>query len=119
MVSFTPLALYPVKRAPGAHWIRGWVGPRGGLDDFEKRKFLTLPGLKLRTLGLPARSQLLYRLRHPCNWCEGRQFQWFLCSSNEGKRFVWSTPRHFAVVKTNSGLILKCSVNGSVISSQL
>jgi hypothetical protein len=41
------------------------VDPRTGLDDVEKRIFLTLPGLELRTLGLPARSQSLYRLRYP------------------------------------------------------
>jgi hypothetical protein len=39
------------------------VGPRTDLDDVEKRKFLTLPGLELRPLGRPARSQSLYRLR--------------------------------------------------------
>jgi hypothetical protein len=38
------------------------VDPRAGLDDVEKRKFLTLPGLELRPLGRPARSQSLYRL---------------------------------------------------------
>jgi hypothetical protein len=37
------------------------VGPRAGPDDVEKRKFLTIPGLKLRPLGRPARSQSLYR----------------------------------------------------------
>jgi hypothetical protein len=42
---------------PRTHWIGGWVGPRAGLDDVKKRKFLTLPGLELRTLGRPARSQ--------------------------------------------------------------
>jgi hypothetical protein len=31
----------------------------------EKRKFLTPPGLELRPLGLPARSQSLYRMRCP------------------------------------------------------
>jgi hypothetical protein len=31
MVSFRPLPLY-------SHWIGGWVGPRTGLDDVEKRK---------------------------------------------------------------------------------
>jgi hypothetical protein len=41
------------------------VNPRTGLDDVEKRKFLTLPGLKLRPLGRPARSQSLYRQRYP------------------------------------------------------
>jgi hypothetical protein len=35
------------------------VGPRAGLDDVEKRKFLTLPGIELRRLGRPARNQSL------------------------------------------------------------
>jgi hypothetical protein len=38
------------------------VGPTAGLDDLEKRKFLTPPGLKLQPLGHPAHSQLLSRL---------------------------------------------------------
>jgi hypothetical protein len=38
------------------------VGPRAGLDDVEKRKSLTLPGLELRPLGREARSQSLFRL---------------------------------------------------------
>jgi hypothetical protein len=41
------------------------VGPRTGLDDVEKRKFLTIPGLELQPLGRPARNQSLYRLRYP------------------------------------------------------
>jgi hypothetical protein len=40
-------------------------GSRAGLDDVEKRNYLTLPRLELRTLGRPARSQSLYRLRYP------------------------------------------------------
>jgi hypothetical protein len=40
-------------------------GPPAGPDDVEKRKFLILPGLELRPLGRPARSQSLYRLRYP------------------------------------------------------
>jgi hypothetical protein len=36
------------ERAPVIHWIGGWVDPRVGLDDLEKRTFLTLPGLELR-----------------------------------------------------------------------
>jgi hypothetical protein len=59
------LPLYPRERAPGTHWIGGWVDPRAGLGDLEKRKFLTVPGLELRDLGRPARSQSLYRLRYP------------------------------------------------------
>jgi hypothetical protein len=35
----------PGERDPGTHWIGGWVDPWAGLDNVEKRKFLTLPGL--------------------------------------------------------------------------
>jgi hypothetical protein len=48
----------PGRFTPNTHWIGGWVDPRAGLDDLEKRKFLTLPGLELH-------NQLLYRLCSP------------------------------------------------------
>jgi hypothetical protein len=51
----------PSRFTPDTHWIGGWVNPRAGLNDVEKRKFLTLPGLELRPLDLEARSQSLYR----------------------------------------------------------
>jgi hypothetical protein len=54
----------PGEKVPGTHWIGGWVDPRAGLDNVVKREFLTLPGLELRCLGLPACSQSLYRLRY-------------------------------------------------------
>jgi hypothetical protein len=41
------------------------MGSRAGLDDVEKRKFFTLPGLKLRPLGRPTRSQSLCLLDDP------------------------------------------------------
>jgi hypothetical protein len=50
---------------PGTHWIGGWADSRACLDDLEKRKFLTLPGLELRPLSRPVCSQSLYRLRYP------------------------------------------------------
>jgi hypothetical protein len=31
VVSFTSLPLYPRERAPGTHFIGGWVDPRAGL----------------------------------------------------------------------------------------
>jgi hypothetical protein len=36
-----PAALHPGKERP-AHWIRGWVGTRAGLDTVEKRKIPSL-----------------------------------------------------------------------------
>jgi hypothetical protein len=46
-------------------FIGDWEGPTAGIDDVQKGKFPTLPGLKLRPLGRPVRSQSLYRLRYP------------------------------------------------------
>jgi hypothetical protein len=42
-----PGRFIPREVVPGTHWIGGWMCPRSGLDYVEKRKFLTLPGLKL------------------------------------------------------------------------
>jgi hypothetical protein len=44
-------------------------GPRTDLDDVEGRKIVPLPGLELRTLGRPASSLSLYRLRYPGSQC--------------------------------------------------
>jgi hypothetical protein len=41
------------------------VGPRAALDDVEKRKFLTLPGLELQPVGRPASSKSLCPLSIP------------------------------------------------------
>jgi hypothetical protein len=41
------------------------MGPRAGLNDVGKRKFLTLQGRELRPVGRPASRQSLYRLRYP------------------------------------------------------
>jgi hypothetical protein len=56
------------------------MDPMAGLDDVEKRKFLTSPGLELRALGRPTRSQLLYVLRSPglggiCNYMSAKTIQ--------------------------------------------
>jgi hypothetical protein len=56
-----PGSFIPGERDSGTHWLGG---PRACLDDMEKWKFLPPPGLELRPLGRPARSQSLYRLRY-------------------------------------------------------
>jgi hypothetical protein len=60
-----PSRFSPGEGAPCTHRVGDWVGPRTGLEDVEKRKFLILPRLELRNLGRPAHSQSLYRLRYP------------------------------------------------------
>jgi hypothetical protein len=65
----------PGEKAPGTHWIGGWVGPRAGLDYMEKWKILTPPGLEFRPLSRPASSQSLYRLRYPGSGSISNSFQ--------------------------------------------
>jgi hypothetical protein len=40
----------PGEKTTGTHWIGGWVSPRTGLDEMEKRQFLILPGLGLKAI---------------------------------------------------------------------
>jgi hypothetical protein len=48
-----PWLLYPRERAPGIHWIRGWVGHRAILDTVVKREKFPGPDH-------PAHSSVLY-----------------------------------------------------------
>jgi hypothetical protein len=41
----SPGRFTPGERVPGTRWIARWADPTAGLDDMEKWKFLTLPGL--------------------------------------------------------------------------
>jgi hypothetical protein len=51
-----PSRFTPGKEPPVPIGYEGWGDPRAGLDEGEKRKFLTLKGLELRPLPRPARS---------------------------------------------------------------
>jgi hypothetical protein len=31
------------QRVPGTHWIRGWVGPKAGLNAVERKNLLPVP----------------------------------------------------------------------------
>jgi hypothetical protein len=46
----SPAALPPEEKVRFIHWVGGWVDTKAILDYVEKRKFLTLPGLELRSL---------------------------------------------------------------------
>jgi hypothetical protein len=54
--------LYPQGKTPGTHWIRGWVGPRAGLDAEARRKILCLCWGS--NPSRPVRSQTLYWLSY-------------------------------------------------------
>jgi hypothetical protein len=45
------------ERAPGTHWLGGWVGPRIGLDAVEERQILPC---RESNPGRPARSPSLH-----------------------------------------------------------
>ena len=57
--SHAPAALPPGER-PDTHCIRGWVGPRAGLDRCGKSR-----PHRIRPPDRQARSESLYRLHHP------------------------------------------------------
>jgi hypothetical protein len=89
------------ERAPGTHWIGGWVDPRTGLDVLENGKFLTLPGLELQPLGRPARSQSLYRLSYPGS----QEYIWWHFS---WRHFFLSSKRlFFDAIKISEGATLR------------
>jgi hypothetical protein len=58
-----PSRFIPRERTFCIHRIGGGMGLRAGLGDMKEWTFLTLPGLELRPLSRPARSQSIYRLR--------------------------------------------------------
>jgi hypothetical protein len=45
----------PAALSPCNPWIGGWLSHRTGLDDVEKRKFLSLPRLEPGPVGHSAR----------------------------------------------------------------
>jgi hypothetical protein len=96
VVSFTARHFTSGETSPGTHWIGGWLGPRAGLDKMEKRKFLTLTGLKLRTVGRPARSQSLHRLRYP-----GSLNTYLLCILRRAERPTLLQPRASPLAQYN------------------
>jgi hypothetical protein len=51
----------PEERAPGTHWIGGWVDYKASLDAMEKRKSYPCRESKA---GRPAHTPSLYRLRY-------------------------------------------------------
>jgi hypothetical protein len=93
------------------------VGPKAGLDDVGKRKFLTLPGLELRPLGRPARSQSLYRLRYPGSWtiilvyfknCKLRLTMEIHCNKKESfKALIWFWRKKLRSFENNTEIYSK------------
>jgi hypothetical protein len=86
VVSFTPLPLYPRGESPGTRCIGGWVGPRTGANEVERRKMLHLQGLELRPVSRIAHSQSLYRLH-----CRGRRMR--TVHRNSGLRILAPAPQ--------------------------
>jgi hypothetical protein len=59
-----PVALTPRDRAPGTHWIGGWVDPTAVLDTVVKRKIPNSRRESNLNPNRPARSPALYRLSY-------------------------------------------------------
>jgi hypothetical protein len=67
MISFAPRPLYPRERGPCAHCVGGWVDPRIGLDDVERRggKSYSYPDSKSYYSAVQPCIQSPYWLHYP------------------------------------------------------
>jgi hypothetical protein len=65
------------------------MGPRAGLDDMEKEKFLTLPGLELRSPYRPAHSSTFTLSLHNDYESNVITCLLFETSHKRGERFMW------------------------------
>jgi hypothetical protein len=63
--SYTSQQLYPRGKRPRYPLDRRLGGLQSRSGHYGEENILTLPGLEHRSLGRPARSQALYRLRYP------------------------------------------------------
>jgi hypothetical protein len=96
----------PKESAPGTHCMGGWMDPRAGLDELEKREFLTLPGLELRPFGRPARSQSLYRLHYLLVGCR-KQTPGIADEKHQHDCHVWVYIVYF-LVRVSAVYMWKC-----------
>jgi len=106
----------PRERAPGTHWIGGWVGPSASLDAMEKRK-IPSPCWESNP-GLPACCQSLYWLSYPGSTLAPRGFIrnlknfktrfWWIFMHPSAKDFSWISAKHFInTLHTNFSITIR------------
>jgi hypothetical protein len=71
--------LHAVAAFPHTHSVGGLESPRAGLDNVEKKEFLILPGLELRSLGPRVLSLTLYRRIITGSWLSLEDVEVFKC----------------------------------------
>jgi hypothetical protein len=96
-----PGRLTPEGRASGTHRIGGWVHPRTGLNNVERKKTLPQPGLELQTLGRPARSQ---SLRWLVSAQEHRRADVWNETQKTVRLSVWSLSRSVSLIMLSTGV---------------
>jgi hypothetical protein len=74
------------------------MDPRSGLDDMKNRIFLNLPGLELRPLGRPARSQSLYRLSYLGSYIGRENYLLFYVYYNKFKTTLFWVVQSYSLV---------------------
>jgi hypothetical protein len=90
-----PGALPPGERAPGSHWIGGWIGPRAGLDAVEKRKSLhcreSNPGRPARRYtdwAIPTPTDTHAPTYKPLVYYVYVQHSYYVCKAGESVRII-------------------------------
>jgi hypothetical protein len=83
------------ERAPGTHWIGGWMGPRTNLNDVEKRKICPYRDWNSDPSGHPPRNQSLYI---PNTNKEGQVFQNYSFVLRTSVNIIFSTLHPYAQI---------------------
>jgi hypothetical protein len=52
-----PCRFIPGERAPGTHWIGGWLGPRVGLDAEKRKKIIAPTGNRIINIIIIVRAR--------------------------------------------------------------
>jgi hypothetical protein len=83
---YAPSALPPGKN-PSTHYVGGWVGRRGGLDDIETKKYVASAGI--RTSVRPAPNPVTIPTT----------LSWFINVKNADRRSVTSVSKTWLLIR--------------------
>jgi hypothetical protein len=88
---WSPGRFNPGERDRGTHWIRGWVGPRAGLDAVDKIRISTC--LESNP-GRPTHSPSLYKL----SYSNGKNMDHFTLGSKGERRSLCYKVKSFLIL---------------------
>jgi hypothetical protein len=115
VASGQPWPLSPGESAPATHWIRGWVGPRTGMDAVEYRKTLRLPENRTPAVQPEARCYTAWAVPIPTrHFIRATVFRGSVVSISDAHNCIWHYEGKLLAYWKLSNFMLS---GGSVVSS--